>query len=303
MTSSLVRVNDTRLFIDDRGDATAPPLLFIHGGPGQSCYDFMQVQGDRLARRLRIIGVDQRGTLRSDPLPAEPALTPELLISDFEALRKHLEIASWAILGHSDGGGYALQYVTSHPKTVQAVIFDCPCWDADLTDRNRLPQVARKLEALGQQADAERCRQLAAKPSRLTAADETYLAAQALGPHHMELYFHDPVVPLTSARSWTSRGSPRSNGSAAARILRCCPVCMRRGCRCSMTSPGRPCCYAARTIWSPRRRCWRSSGSLRQATPSALLTDPVTSPTSRRQPSTARPLPTLSCRTLADRRH
>jgi proline iminopeptidase len=192
MPSGLVRVNDTMLFIDDRGDAAAPPLLFIHGGPGQSCYDFMQVQGDRLARRLRIIGVDQRGTLRSDPLPAEPALTPELLIADFEALRKHLEIASWAVLGHSDGGGYALQYVTSHPETVQAVIFDCPCWDADLTDRNRLPQVARKLEALGQQADAERCRQLAAKPSRLTAADETYLAAQALGPHYMELYFHDP---------------------------------------------------------------------------------------------------------------
>jgi proline iminopeptidase len=167
-------------------------LLFIHGGPGQSCYDFMQVQGDRLARRLRIIGVDQRGTLRSDPLPAEPALTPELLIADFEALRKNLEIASWAVLGHSDGGGYALQYVTSHPETVQAAIFDCSCWDADLTDRNRLPQVPRKLEALGQQADAERCRKLAAKPSRLTAADETYLAAQTLGPHYMELYFHDP---------------------------------------------------------------------------------------------------------------
>jgi pimeloyl-ACP methyl ester carboxylesterase len=45
MTSGLVHINDTRLFIDDRGDASAPPLLFIHGGPGQSCYDFMQVQG------------------------------------------------------------------------------------------------------------------------------------------------------------------------------------------------------------------------------------------------------------------
>ena len=48
----------------------------------------------------------------------------------------------WAVLGHSDGGGYALQYVTSHPEAVQAVIFDCPCWDADLTDRTgclRLP--------------------------------------------------------------------------------------------------------------------------------------------------------------------
>ena len=152
----------------------------------------MQIQGDRLARRLRVIGVDQRGTLRSDPLPAEPALTAELLIADFEALRERLGIVSWAILGHSDGGGYALQYVTSHPEAVQAVIFDCPCWDADLTDRNRLPHVAHRLDALGQRADADRCRELAAKPGRLTAADETYVAAQALGPHYMELFFHEP---------------------------------------------------------------------------------------------------------------
>jgi proline iminopeptidase len=187
------RVNGTGLFVDDRGDATAPPLLFIHGGPGQSCYDFMAIQGDRLARRLRIIGVDQRGTLRSGPLPAEPALTADLLIADFEALRRHLEIESWAVLGHSDGGGYALQYATTRPAAVQAVIFDCPCWDADLTDRNRLPQVARRLDALGQRADADRCRALAAKPGRLTAADETYRAAQALGAHYMELFFHDPA--------------------------------------------------------------------------------------------------------------
>ncbi len=72
MAAGLVSVNGTGLFVDDRGDATAPALLFIHGGPGQSCYDFMQIQGDRLARRLRIIGVDQRGTLRSDPLLQSP---------------------------------------------------------------------------------------------------------------------------------------------------------------------------------------------------------------------------------------
>jgi proline iminopeptidase len=57
VAAGLVSVNGTGLFVDDRGDATAPALLFIHGGPGQSCYDFMQIQGDRLARRLRIIGV------------------------------------------------------------------------------------------------------------------------------------------------------------------------------------------------------------------------------------------------------
>jgi pimeloyl-ACP methyl ester carboxylesterase len=44
-----------------------------------------------------------------------------LLIADFEALREQLETASWALLGHSDGDGYALQYVTSHPEAVRAL--------------------------------------------------------------------------------------------------------------------------------------------------------------------------------------
>ena len=138
-------VNGTRMFVDDRGGPGAPALLYIHGGPGQGCYDFMRSQGDLLARRLRVVGVDQRGTLRSDPLPAAPALTADLLIADFEALRAKLRIEAWAILGHSAGGMYALRYVTSHIGAVRAVIFDCPCWDADLADRHRLPVVARRL--------------------------------------------------------------------------------------------------------------------------------------------------------------
>jgi proline iminopeptidase len=188
----LVGVNGTRIFVDDRGDPAAPALLFIHGGPGQGCYDFMRSQGDLLARRLRVIGVDQRGTLRSDPLPAAPALTADLLVDDFEALRTRLRIGSWAVLGHSAGGMYALRYVTSRVGAVRAAIFDCPCWDADLTDRNRLPVVARRLEELGQLADAERCRELAARSSRLTFSDGTKQAMQALGAWYMEQFFHHP---------------------------------------------------------------------------------------------------------------
>lgn len=192
MPASVIAVRGTRLFVDDRGDPGAPPLLFIHGGPGQGCYDFMRSQGDLLARRLRIIGVDQRGVLRSDPLPAAPALTPDLLVDDFEALRARLRIESWAVLGHSAGAGYALRYVTLHPGAVRAAIFDCPCWDADMTDRNRLPVVARKLEQLGQLADAERCRELAARAGRLSFSDGTRHAMQALGSHYMQQFFHDP---------------------------------------------------------------------------------------------------------------
>jgi proline iminopeptidase len=188
-----VSVNGTRLFVDDRGDVDAPPVLFIHGGPGQGCYDFMYAQGDLLARRLRVIGVDQRGTLRSDRLPASPRLTAGLLVADFEALRARLRIESWAVLAHSAGAGYALRYVTSHAGAVRAVIFDCPCWDADSTDRQRLPVAARRLEELGQLADAERCRELAARSGRLTFSDGTRQAMQALGAGYTEMFFHDPA--------------------------------------------------------------------------------------------------------------
>lgn len=188
----LVGVNGTRIFVDDRGDPDAPALLFIHGGPGQGCYDFMRSQGDLLARQLRVIGVDQRGTLRSDPLPAAPVLTADLLVADFEALRTRLRIGSWAVLGHSAGGAYALRYVTSHAGAVRGVIFDCPCWDADMTDRHRLPVIARALEELGQLGDAERCRELAARSGRLTFSDGTKQAMRALGSWYMEQFFHDP---------------------------------------------------------------------------------------------------------------
>ena len=192
MPEELIGIGDTRLFVDDRGEPGAPALLFIHGGPGQGCYDFMRAQGDGLARAIRVIGVDQRGVLRSDPLPPEPPLTRELLVADFEELRAQLGIADWTILGHSAGGGYALRYAASHPAAVRAVIFDCPGWDADLTERHRLPAIARRLDELGQAGDAERCRELAAKASRLTIADGSRQAAQALGPHFMEQFFADP---------------------------------------------------------------------------------------------------------------
>ncbi len=192
MSARLVTVNGTRIFVDDRGDPAAPALLYVHGGPGQGCYDFMRAQGDLLAAQLRIIGVDQRGTLRSEPLPGVPPLTPDLLVTDFEALRRRLRIESWAVLGHSAGAGYALRYVTGHPGAVRAVIFDCPCWDADMTDRNRLPVVARRLEALGQLADAERCRELAAKSARLVFGDDAKGAMQTLGAYYLEQFFHDP---------------------------------------------------------------------------------------------------------------
>jgi proline iminopeptidase len=186
----LITVGDTRLFVDIRGQDEAPALLFIHGGPGQGCFDFMAVQGDRLGKELRVIGVDQRGALRSDP--ARRPLTIAGLIADFEELRRQLGISRWAILGHSFGGAVALDYATSHSESVSRAVFDCPCWDGDLSDRHRLAVAAARLDALDQAEAAERCRTIATKADLITPADDSFGAMRALGDRYLELLFYRP---------------------------------------------------------------------------------------------------------------
>ncbi|TCC31694.1 alpha/beta fold hydrolase [Kribbella speibonae] len=130
----LTEVRDTRLYVDQRGSTDAPPLLFIHGGPGAGSYDFMAFQGDRLAGDFHLIGVDQRGVQRSDPLTGP--VDEQDLIADFEALREQLGIERWALLGHSYGGRLALRYAVRHPGSITRVVFENPAWDMALATEN-----------------------------------------------------------------------------------------------------------------------------------------------------------------------
>lgn len=189
---SLIEINDTRLFVDERGPADARPLLFIHGGPGNSCWDFMASVGDAFAGRgFRVIGVDQRGVLRSAPLPDEPSLSVDLLIADFEALREHLGLDRWTVIGHSSGGAYAFDYALQHPERLDALVLDCPALDTDATDRFRLPKAAAMLDEAGLHDAAAECRRLAALERPLTADDRTWEAMLPLGPRYLDLFLHD----------------------------------------------------------------------------------------------------------------
>lgn len=123
----LMEIRGTRLYVDQRGREDAPPLLFIHGGPGAGSYDFLAFQGDRLSRRFRLIAVDQRGVQQSDPLTGP--VSEQDLIADFEALREQLGLEQWSILGHSYGGRLALRYAVAHPDAVTKVVFENPGWD------------------------------------------------------------------------------------------------------------------------------------------------------------------------------
>ncbi|MFD5215692.1 alpha/beta fold hydrolase [Microbacterium sp. NPDC058345] len=190
--ASLLEIDGTRVFVDQRGPDDGHPLLFIHGGPGNSCWDFMAAVGDRLAEQgVRVIGVDQRGVLRSDPLPAHPPLTVDLLIDDFEQTREQLGIDRWTIIGHSSGGACALDYALRHPEHISGLVLDCPALDTDATDRYRLPRAAALLEEEGLIDAAAACRRFAALERRLTGDDRTWESMQPLGSRYLDLFLYD----------------------------------------------------------------------------------------------------------------
>jgi proline iminopeptidase len=219
MTERRIAVRGTTLFVDDRGAEDAPAVLYAHGGPGQSCYDFMQVQGDRLAERVRLVGVDQRGILRSEPLEPGETVTPEVVVADYEALREALGVESWVLLAASAGAGPGLDYVVAHPEAVHAAVFDCPAWDGDLTERYRLPVAADLLDRYGQPEVAARCRELAAKPDRITHDDDARGLLRALGGHYMDLYFHDRAAAAAFDRIWAAFDEDDPQRSASHRSL------------------------------------------------------------------------------------
>jgi proline iminopeptidase len=106
------------------GNPNGKPALFLHGGPGSGASPGQRRFFDPDA--YRIVLFDQRGAGRSRPLASEPdadlsANTTHHLIADIEALRLHLGVESWTILGMSWGTTLGLAYAQAHPRRVSAL--------------------------------------------------------------------------------------------------------------------------------------------------------------------------------------
>lgn len=98
------------------------PLLIINGGPGMNSNGF-ESMAKKLGENHRAIIYDQRGTGKS-PLKVLDTATVNMknMISDIEALRKHLKIEKWSVLGHSFGGMLASYYATLYPEHIDKLI-------------------------------------------------------------------------------------------------------------------------------------------------------------------------------------
>lgn len=104
------------LYIEECGEPTGIPVLFLHGGPGAGCEPDHRRFFD--PKRYRIILFDQRGCGRSTPHICLINNTTKDLLSDMEKIRKYLKVQKWMLFGGSWGATLALLYAQEHPDKV-----------------------------------------------------------------------------------------------------------------------------------------------------------------------------------------
>ncbi len=136
----MVPVPGGRVYVRINGklDGPRPPLVMLHGGPGSSHWYFLNataMAGDRA-----IILYDQLDSGRSDtPGDAANWVVPRF-VAELAAIKAHLGIARWHVLGTSWGGTIGLEYGATRPPGLASLILQSPLVSTDdwLRDANAL---------------------------------------------------------------------------------------------------------------------------------------------------------------------
>lgn len=138
-----VTLNGARLFYRVGGPArtSVPPVLFLHGGPGQGSAHFDALAGPYMEHELRMVYLDQRGSGQSER-PASGDYAIATLVEDVEALRRTLGVPTMVVLGQSFGGLLALEYAAKYPGNVAKLVFVDGLWDTRYQCRLRAQRLA-----------------------------------------------------------------------------------------------------------------------------------------------------------------
>jgi pimeloyl-ACP methyl ester carboxylesterase len=112
-----VDVNGVHMYYETYGAGT--PLVLLHGGMLSIRLNFAELI-PALAQRHLVIGVELQGHGRTADTDRE--ITPAALALDVVALLDHLDIDKAHVLGHSMGGGVAMQLAVQHPDRVRKVV-------------------------------------------------------------------------------------------------------------------------------------------------------------------------------------
>lgn len=120
-----VNIWGKNIWYDIYGAEHSDTLLYLHGGPGASCLDFVN-QAKVLSGKMKVVIFDQLGVLRSDGIAENESYSMEYQIEMVEEMRKILGIEKWSVLGHSYGGMLAVLYASACPDSVHKIILECP---------------------------------------------------------------------------------------------------------------------------------------------------------------------------------
>jgi proline iminopeptidase len=115
------------LYVEESGNPSGRPVVFLHGGPGSGTNPRQRRVFD--PARYRIVLLDQRMAGRSTPHAAgsvDPAHwatnTTDHLVADVETVRELLGIPAWQVFGGSWGSALALAYAQAHPDRVTELV-------------------------------------------------------------------------------------------------------------------------------------------------------------------------------------
>jgi proline iminopeptidase len=100
---------------------TGRPLMVLHGGPGAS-HDYFLPHLLPLARRNRLVFIDERGSGKSAKLENPALYTVGNMVEDVEAVRTSLHLGRINLLGHSCGGVLAQAYALKYQKNLSHLI-------------------------------------------------------------------------------------------------------------------------------------------------------------------------------------
>jgi len=120
----LVEVAVTKLYVEERGQPSAFPVLVFHGGPGLDHTwfgDYLDALTD--GGRYRLVLVDERACGRSDRTAPRETWTLARMAQDVSDLAASLGVSdAYATLGHSYGAFVVLQHAVDHPGEPRGTI-------------------------------------------------------------------------------------------------------------------------------------------------------------------------------------
>lgn len=109
-----------RLAYTQRGAAAGIPVVLLHGGPGSGSSPAQARFFD--PGRYHVIQFDQRGSGLSQPAGETRHNRTALLLADIEALRRHLGVEQWLVVGGSWGATLGAVYAAAHRPAVSGAL-------------------------------------------------------------------------------------------------------------------------------------------------------------------------------------